>query len=82
MDKRRVLETLPESVLSELSKLEMDFKKSTEPIPKTFVLTGSLGHEKIKAAAKSFGNPERLSNPNEYLNFIIQLHESERLSHN
>ncbi|OMJ76948.1 hypothetical protein SteCoe_23574 [Stentor coeruleus] len=82
MDNYRDIETLSDSVLSELSKLEMDFKKSTEPLPKTFVLTGSLGHEKINSAAKSFSNPDRLSNPNEYLNFIINLHEAERLSHN
>jgi hypothetical protein len=51
-------------------------------LAKNLVLTGSLGHEKIHDAVKMHENPEKLSNPNEYLRFIINLHEVERLNHN
>ncbi|OMJ93449.1 hypothetical protein SteCoe_3566 [Stentor coeruleus] len=82
MDSHRVLEVLPDNVLRELSTLEMNFKKKSESRTKVLVLTGSLDHDKIRDAARSFINQEKLGNPCGYLQFLIELHENERLNHN
>ncbi|OMJ87779.1 hypothetical protein SteCoe_10421 [Stentor coeruleus] len=82
MDNHRVLEVLPDNVLRELSTLEMNFKKKSESRAKVLVLTGSLNHDKIRDAAKSIVNQEKLSNPCDYLQFLIELHENERLNQN